>query len=69
MEGQDFKANLDYLIHCLQKNTFYNIVIDWIVFSSKFIVWCPSSDVTVFGNRGFMEVIKVKWDYISVTLI
>lgn len=52
-----------------QKDTFYNTVIDWIVSSSKFVVWCPSSDVTVFRNRGFKEVIKAKWDHISGTLI
>lgn len=68
-EGRDCKANLEYMIPCLQKKVHLTILLGIGLCPPPNSVWCPSSNVTIFGNRGFREVIKVKWDHINGTII
>lgn len=38
-------------------------VTDWIVFHPNLYVEPLASNVTIFGDKAFLKVIKVKWDH------
>ena len=46
-----------------------NIAMDWIVFLQNSYVETLTPNVTVFGDKAFMEVVKVKWSHNGGALI
>lgn len=43
-------------------NYVYRVVKDWIVFTSNLYFEAPTPNVSVFGDKAYKGLIKIKWD-------